>query len=678
MIRWMTVIIVGLGCVGRLSAESLNSGIDVQGFDTTVRVQDDLFLHVNGEWLKHTPIPEDKSDYGSFTILSDQTLQKIREIVEQAAEEEHPAGSDEQKVGDFYRSYMNEPLVQQRGLAPLAEELAKIDQLQTHADVVRHCGSLQQLGVPTPIGFYVDQDDKNSTQYLAAIVQSGTTLPDRDYYLEDDPKYLAARESLEAYIVQLFQLSGLADPEPAAQAILELETRLARVQWARTELRDAEKRYNKDSVDGLIESLPQIGWRDFLDAAGAVDATEINIVTPSFFEGLQQIVHDTPVNVWKQYLRFHLVDTYAPLLPQEFVAAHFDLHLKALTGVPQQKPRWKRAIEATSGAGAGDFGVLGDVVGRLFVQHHFRPEAKLRMDQLVQNLLTAYQSSIGELSWMTPTTRQRALEKLGKFTTKIGYTEKWRDYSKLEIRADDLIGNCQRSARLEHQRMLDKLGQPVDRGEWAMTPQTVNAYYNPGLNEIVFPAAILQPPFFNPEADDAVNYGGIGAVIGHEISHGFDDQGSKYDGDGNLRNWWSDEDRRAFTELTRRLISQYNEYQPLPGRALNGELTLGENIADLSGVSIAYQAYRLSQQNHPAPVLNDWTGDQRFFLGWAQIWRRKYRDAEMLRRLLTDPHSPSRYRANGPVVNLDAFYEAFQVREGDELYRPPSDRIRIW
>ncbi len=680
MTCWRTLII-GLTfscCFAESSAESLRSGILQQGFDRSIRVQDDLFLHVNGEWLKHTPIPDDKSNYGAFTILMDETLLKIRDLVDEAASGTHAEGTDEQKVGDFYRSYMDEPLIDERGLSPLEKELDKISELSSLTDVVRHFGYLQHLGVRTPIGFYIDQDDKNSTQYLAAVVQSGTTLPDRDYYLEDDDKYVEARNALQSYIDRLLQLRGVEDGHTTGLSILELESRLAKIQWERTELRDAEKRYNKFSREDLVASMPDIPWQTFLEAAASTFPSEVNVVTPSFFEELQEILQDTPVDVWKLYLEFQLVDAYAPLLPQGFVDAHFHLHSKVLAGIPQQQPRWKRAIEATSGAGAGDFGVLGDVVGRLFVQRHFQPNAKQRMDQLVANLLDAYEISIRELSWMTPVTRERALQKLKKFTTKIGYPAKWRDYSSLEIRPDDLVGNCMRSANLEHQRMLDKLGKPVDRLEWAMTPQTVNAYYNPGLNEIVFPAAILQPPFFDPEADDAANYGGIGAVIGHEISHGFDDQGSKYDGDGNLQNWWTDQDRAAFTRLTRRLITQYSEYQPLPGKPLDGQLTLGENIADLSGLSIAYKAYRLAQADEPAPVLDGWTGDQRFFLGWSQIWRRKYREAEMARRLLTDPHSPSRYRANGPVTNLDAFYEAFQVREKDALYKPPAERIRIW
>jgi predicted metalloendopeptidase len=663
---------------GLTRAEELSSGLDLRGFDRSIRPQDDLFLHVNGEWLKHTPIPDDKSNYGSFIILMDEALLKLRDIIDESAEGEFPEGSDEQKVGDYYRSYMNEQLVEQLKLSPLAEPLERIAAIQSTSELVRYFGELQYLGVQTPMGFYIDQDDKNSSQYIAALIQSGTTLPDRDYYLEEDPKYVEARESLRKYIVRMFELSEFDEPAAAADSILDLEKRLAEIQWERTELRNAEKRYNKFSLAELKQKFSELPWDEFLKAAGTPSVDEVNVNTPSFFEGLQAIIHDTPLDVWKQYLRFKLVDAYAPLLPEPYVDAHFALHAKELGGIPQQQPRWKRAVESLAGAGAGDFGVLGDVVGRLFVERHFTPEAKKRMDELVTNLLRAYETSIDDLTWMTPETKKRAMEKLSKMRTKIGYTEKWRDYSDLQIRADELIGNVMRSAQVEHERMIDKLGKPVDRDEWAMTPQTVNAYYNPGLNEIVFPAAILQPPFFNPNADDAVNYGGIGAVIGHEISHGFDDQGSKYDGEGNLLNWWTATDQTAFTDLTQQLIKQFAVYEPLPGKPINGELTLGENIADLSGMAIALKAYRLALGGDEAPVLDGYTGDQRFFLGWSQVWRRKYRDAEMIRRLLTDPHAPSRYRANGPVTNLDAFYEAFDVQPGDELYRAPEERIQIW
>ncbi|HJN09116.1 MAG TPA: M13-type metalloendopeptidase [Pirellulaceae bacterium] len=674
MKAWILPLIGPLLVSSTVNAQ-LKSGIDPKGFDKTVRVQDDLFLHVNGEWLKHTPIPSDKSNYGTIIELSDDSQSRLRAIVEEAAQQVNKKGSDAQRVGDFYRSYLNEEKIEQLGIKPLRSELAKLDKLTSKTDVVRHFGYLQTAGVGTPIGFFVDLDDKDSTRYLAALVQSGTTLPDRDYYLEDDPKYEKARQALLDYVTQLFELADLPDPAGAAKTVLDVETRLAKVQWERTRLRDAEQRYNKYAIGDLDKVTPTLPWKVFFAAADVDSLTDVNMMTPSFFQGLEAILAETPVSAWKQYLQFQVIDGYASALSKDFVDASFELHKKQLAGIPEQKPRWKRAVETT--AGARGFGVLGDAVGKLYVKKHFTADAKSRMDVLVNNLLKTYQKSIDELTWMTPETKKRAQEKLAKITTKIGYTEKWRDYSRLEIN-DDLVGNLRRSAQVEYRRMVDKLGKSVDRTEWGMTPQTVNAYYNPGMNEIVFPAAILQPPFFDATVDDAVNYGSIGSVIGHEISHAFDDQGSKYDGDGNLQNWWTNEDREAFRKLTEQLVAQYAGYEPLPGKRINGQLTLGENIADLSGMSIAFKAYQLSLGGKKSPVIDSWTGEQRFFLGWSQVWRRKYRNAEMVRRLLTDPHAPSRYRANGPVMNLDAFYEAFDVKSGDELFKPAVERIRIW
>jgi predicted metalloendopeptidase len=658
------------------AAQTRDSGIDPDGFDKSVRAQDDLFLHVNGRWLLKTEIPADKSNYGSFNKLIDEAQLNIRAIIEEVAK--NPSDDNGRKVGNFFNSYMNESLVEQLGLRPLQAEIAKIEKLADKNEVVRHFGYCETIGVGGPIGFFVDQDDKDSTQYLAGIIQSGTTLPDRDYYLKDDAKYLKAREALKKYVATLFRLSGKANGDSAAGAILNLETKLASAQWDRTQLRDAEKRYNKFQVSQLPGLNPSLPWSAFFDSAGAKGLRELNVATPSYFAALEKIISETSLDDWKQYLHFRLLDASASALTKAFVDAHFELHGKELRGIPEQQPRWKRAVDTVAGGGNNRMGALGEAVGQLYVQKHFKPQARERMNQLVGNLLKAFEQSIHDLSWMTDATKKQALVKLSKITPKIGYPEKWRDYSKLEIAADDLVGNLRRSAIHEHQRMLDKLGKPVDRSEWGMTPQTVNAYYNPGLNEIVFPAAILQPPFFDAEADDAVNYGGIGAVIGHEISHGFDDQGCKYDGDGNLKNWWTESDQAAFEKLTGRLVAQYEGYEALPAKKLNGRLTLGENIADLSGMAIAFKAYRISLSGKEGPVLDGYTSSQRFFLGWSQIWRRKYRDAELLNRLVTDPHSPSHFRANGPVTNLDAFYEAFNVKPGDKLFKPKEERIQIW
>lgn len=665
-----------LGSVSVVASDDLFSGIDPDGFDKSVRVQDDLYKHVNGRWLLNTQIPSDKSNFGSFTALADRAQENIRDIIEDASK--NPTDANSRKVGDFYKSFMNTEAIDEVGIAPLKSEIQLIRSLESVEDVYRQFGRMQVIGVTGPIGFFVTTDAKDSSQYLAAIVQSGTSLPDRDYYLEDDEKYTQARAALKTYIETLFELAELSEYSASANDIIALETRLAEAQWTRTELRNAEKRYNKYDVADLSTLSAVIPWNTFLSASGTPDLDVINVMTPSFFEALDQITQTTELDVAKAYMTFHLLDAVAPMLSKPYVDAHFELYRKELAGVPQQQPRWKRAVNATSGAGAGDFGVLGEAVAQIYVSRHFKPEAKRRMDELVGNLLKAYEISIKDLSWMTAETKQKALQKLKKITPKIGYPEEWRDYSELEIQADDLLGNMMRSLKFEHQRMIDKLGQPVDKKEWGMTPQTVNAYYNPSKNEIVFPAAILQPPFFTADADDAVNYGGIGAVIGHEISHGFDDQGSKYDGDGNLENWWTDADRQAFEALANRLVAQFEGYEALPGKTLNGRLTLGENIADLSGMAIALKAYKLSLNGKDAPVIDGLTGTQRFFFGWAQIWRRLYREAELANRLLTDPHSPSEFRANGPITNLDAFYQAFDVKPGDKLYKKPEDRIQIW
>ncbi len=658
------------------TAKPLRSGVDKRGIDSSIRPQDDLFAHLNGEWLKHTPIPADKSSYGSFEILGDEAEANIRSIITEAVEGENASGSDLQKIGDFFLSYMDESTIDQRGIQPLRKELEKIDLLKTKRAIVEHWGYLQTIDVSGPIGFYVDQDDKNSTQYLAAVIQSGTSLPDRDYYLKDDKKYLSAREALKKYVIKLYELSHLPQGKEAADAVLAIESKLAEAQWTRTELRDADKRYNKYQVGQLAKLTPGFPWRKFFAAVRVPDLVDLNVATPSFFQEVTKLVDEIPAEQWQHYMRFQLIDNLASALPEEFVDAQFDLYGKELAGKEEQKPRWKRAVRTI--AGGRGFGALGDAVGREYVKRYYPPAAQERMQVLVDNLMRAYKSSIHDLAWMTPETKKRALEKLSKITTKIGYTEKWRDYSALEIKPNDLLGNLMRSAEVEYQRMIGKLGKPVDRTEWFMTPQTINAYYNSGSNEIVFPAAILQPPFFDFEADDAVNYGSIGSVIGHEISHAFDDQGSKYDGDGNLNNWWTDQDRVAFKKLTSQLVAQFSGYSPLNGKNVNGELTLGENIADLSGMSIAYKAYLLSLGGKQAPVMDGWTGPQRFFVGWCLSWRRKYRDDELINRLLTDTHSPAKYRGNGPLMNFEPFYEAFDLKAGDGLFRAAEQRIRIW
>ncbi len=677
-IQQLTFALAALLVTISVSAEK--SGIDKSGFNKDVRVQDDLYQAVNGSWLETTKIPSDKSNFGSFTILADEAQESVREIVEDPDAARAASGSIKRKLSDLYSSFMDEEAIEKKGISVLEEDLAEIKKLESTEDVVRLFGKFKYIGVSSPISFYVSQDAKDSTRYLSAVAQGGTSLPDRDYYLQDDEKYIQARTALNKYIAFLLVETGMEAEvaKSAADEIVFVEAQLAAFQWARKDLRDANARYNLTTLDELEATNKNIPWKTFFAAAGVPQITEVNVATPSFFAGLDHLMKVTPVDTWKKYLTYKLVNGMAPALSKGLVDAHFNFNSKELAGIPEQQPRWKRGVNLVAGRGAGDFGCLGEAVGQIYVERHFKPEAKARMDQLVKNLLKAYELSINDLTWMTDETKAKAQAKLAKITPKIGYPNKWKDYSEFTVDADDLYGNIKRSDKVEYERMINKLGKPIDREEWGMTPQTVNAYYNPSKNEIVFPAAILQPPFFNAEADDAVNYGGIGAVIGHEISHGFDDQGSKYDGDGNLTNWWTEKDRFEFEKLTKRLVDQYSEYSPLPGKNVNGQLTLGENIADLSGLSIAYKAYKISLNGKPSPKIDGFTGEQRFFLGWSQAWRRKYRDAEMMRRLLTDPHSPSWYRANGPVINIDAFYEAFNAKPGDALYKAPEERIRIW
>lgn len=669
--------------VGAFSAwaeAGLQSGLSKENQEISVRPQDDLYSAVNGHWLKTAEIPSDKSNYGAFTVLDDLSRDRIRAIIEEAAAtKKNPPGSDAQKVGDMYRSFMDEERIEQLGLKPLQGELDLIRALGSPEQVAGHLGHLVQIGLETPFRFHVNLDDKNSRQYIAKLSQAGLGLPDRDYYLTDEPRYTQGREAYLVYIARLLTLAGKpeAEAEAAAKRILTLETQFAGAHFTRVELRDPEKNYHKMPISALSDVAPKFPWKEFLTGLGA-SLTEIDLNQPPFAKAVGEAFAATPLDTWKDYLEFRLLDAYAIALPAAFQKAHFELHGKAVEGIPQDKSRSDKAVSLISGEGAGNFGVLGDAVGKLYVERHFPPEAKARMDELVKNLLLVYDQGIKDLTWMTPETKAKARAKLAKYNTKIGYTTHWRDYSTLAISADDLVGNFIASQKHGYAYEVGKLGRPVDRQEWHMTPQTVNAYYSQSMNEIVFPAAILQPPFFNVAADDAVNYGGIGAVIGHEISHGFDDKGSKYDGEGNLNNWWTEADRKAFEKLTKKLVAQYAAYEPLPGSHLNGELTLGENIADLSGLAVAYRAYIVSLKGQKAPVIDGLTGDQRFFMGWAQVWQRKYREAEMARRLKIDPHSPSEFRANGATINSDAFAEAFQLKPSDKMYKAPEERIRIW
>ena len=652
-----------------------SGALDESTFDKSVRPQDDLYQFVNGTWLRNTPIPDDKSNYGSFTQLADLSQERSKTMIEELSKEQHPDGSDAQKVGAFYKSFMDVDRVNELGIQPLQQELDKIDVIENRQDLTMHMAYLMTIGVDSPFGFYVSQDAKNSEVYAVHMIQNGLTLPDRDYYLKHDKKSLKAQLAEIDFIETIFAEAGIGGGTDAAEAILAIESELAQASWPRERIRKATERYNKLEFDDLPELMESVDFAKWFAELGVDKPKYVIVNTPSFFETLETMLDSISIEHWKWYLKFKLINAYEPYLSDAYVDAGFKLFKEELAGVEAQKPRWERGVQLV--AGRGGFGALGDAVGKLYVERYFKPEAKEKMDALVKNLLRAFGDSIGDLTWMGEETKAKAREKLAKIRTKIGYTTKWRSYEDLKVDGTDLVGNVIRSNAVEFRRNAKKLGQPIDREEWGMTPQTVNAYYSPTKNEIVFPAAILQPPFFDVDAPTPLNYGGIGAVIGHEISHAFDDQGSQYDGDGNLNNWWTEEDSETFAALTKKLISQYSVYQPLPGKNVNGKFTLGENIADLSGLTIAFKALAYEELD-PEMKVAQWSPQQLFFVGWSRVWQRKYREAEMVKRLLTDPHSPSQYRANGPVMNIDAFYEVFDVKEGDALYKPEADRIKIW
>ena len=653
-------------------AKTLVSGVEKENFDAGVKHTENFFYSINGTWLKNTEIPADKSNYGAFTKLYDDSQLAMRTIIETAAKKEGKvAGTDEQKLGDFYNSYMNEAAIEALGVKPISADLTAIAAIKDATELATSFGQLQGMGVSIPLGWYVNNDAKNSTQYAVYLGQSGLGLPDRDYYIKDDEKSKSIRDAYVAYVKDMLTLAGVADAENAAARIMALETKIAEKQWSRVENRDADKTYNKFAAADLAKLLGGFPWADYAKAVQLDTASEIIVEQPTYFEAFGAIYKETDLQSWKDYLALRLVSEYSGKLSKAFVDRQFDFYGKTLSGTTEQQPRWKKAVNASDE-------VLGEIVGKLYVADHFKPEAKARMEVLVQNLIKAYHASIDTLEWMTPETKKAAHEKLNKFTPKIGYPDKWKDYSKLDIKADDLVGNYKAAAAFAYSEMRNKLGKPVDRSEWFMTPQTVNAYYNPTNNEIVFPAAILQPPFFNMDADDAVNYGGIGAVIGHELGHGFDDQGAKFDGDGNLRNWWTDADKAEFEKRGKQLVEQYNQYSPLEGMHVNGELTLGENIGDLGGLTVALKAYKLSLEGKEAAVLDGFTGEQRFFISWSQVWRRKGREQYLRNMLMTDPHSPSEYRVIGIVSNIPEFYTAFDVKEGDKMYIAPEKRVKIW
>jgi putative endopeptidase len=656
-----------IGCAFAAAA-ARNSGIDMQYVDRSVRPQDDLYRYLNGKWLDTFQLPPDKGSYESFTYLYDTTLEQLRAIVDGLG----ASDVEERKLGDLYASFMDEARLEAQGLKPLQGEFSAIDALSDKNDIPAFIAHLNRIGAGAPYAFSINQDARNSVQYAVVIRQGGLGMPDRDYYLKDDAKLKDARAKYLAHIDKMLGLAGDAESKAHAAAILDLETALAQAQWTRVENRDPVKTYNKTALADLPKLMPGYDWQSYVrasDIAGKVDSVIIN--QPSYFSGLDKLMTETPLPVWRAYFKWHVLSAAAPYMSKPFVDEGFAFGGTVLSGIPENRARWKRGIALLDDA-------IGEALGKRYVAKYFPPQNKARMQALIRNMLDAYRRDIDTLDWMSPETKKGAQAKLAKLVTKIGYPGSWRDYAALQISRDDLWGNVVRAREFEFRRNLAKLGKPVDRTEWGMTPQTVNAYYNPLMNEIVFPAAILQPPFFNVHADDAVNYGGIVAVIGHEISHGFDDRGSQYDADGNLHDWFTPQDHEKFKAKTRALVAQYNLYEPVAGFHVNGELTLGENIGDNSGLAIAYKAYRLSLGAKAAPVIDGLTGDQRLYLGWVQVWRGKTREAETIQRIKADPHSPSAVRGTAPVVNQEGFYSAFGVKQGDKMYLPPEQRVDIW
>ena len=656
---------------------TLDSGIRTDELDPAVRPQDDLFRHVNGKWLDRTEIPADKARWGSFMVLAEESEKAVHEIVEQAQNADE--GTEERKFGDLFTSFMDEERIDALGVEAIRDELTFADGVDSIPSLLSTIGKLERRGLGGFYQLFVDNDPGDPERYLVFLEQSGISLPDESYFREE--RFAPVREAFVAHIQRMFELAGIEDAPTRAQRVFDLETAIAAQHWDNVASRDSEKTYNlyswadaKAVFDGGAtgQAADLDVWAEALGAPQGALA-EVVLRQPSFTAGLAGLLTEDRLDAWRDWLTWQVIHGAAPYLSGDFVEANFDFYGRTLTGTPQMRARWKRGVSLVEGA-------MGEAVGRIYVEKHFPPAAKEQMDALVANLIEAYRQSIEHLEWMGEETRKRALDKLEKFTPKIGYPVKWRDYSSLVVDPTNLVGNVRTAALFEFNRELGKIGKPIDRDEWFMTPQTINAYYNPGFNEIVFPAAILQFPFFDPERDAAANYGAIGAVIGHEIGHGFDDQGSKFDGDGRLEDWWTEADRAAFEKRTASLIEQYNALAPeqVPDHHVNGALTIGENIGDLGGLGIAWKAYLLSLNGQEPPVVDGLSGAERFFLSWAQAWQQKGRDEEVIRLLAIDPHSPNEFRCNQIVRNIDAFYETFDVAEGDRLWLAPAERVTIW
>lgn len=651
-------------------------GINLAYMDTTVSPGEDFFQFVNGRWLEETEIPGDQGRWGSFQELRERNNQTLLQVLEEAATNtQYAAGSDERKAAEFYRIGMDSLRAEQLGIQPLTPVRDRIKALTTKKALQEYLAFEDRLGGDAFYGFGVYPDLKNSKVMAAYLGAGGLGLPDRDYYLNEDAKSKEVRERYQQHIARMFEMMGETNAQKKAQTILAIETRLAKNSLSKEERRNPYNLYNKKSVKDLNKLAPSVNWTKYLADLGAPALDSLIVTQPKYLEVFEKIVKERSLDDLKTYLNWRMIDEAAPYLSNQFVQANFDFYSKYLRDVQEMSPRWKRVI------GVAD-GMVGEAIGKIYVQTAFPPEAKQQAQEMVDNIKLAFGDRIRGLEWMSDSTKEKALEKLGTFTVKIGYPDEWRDYSGLTVNGGtdaSYLGNLLAGNEFNFKRELDKLGKPVDRKEWGMTPQTVNAYYNPLFNEIVFPAGILQPPFYDYRADAAVNYGGIGAVIGHEISHGFDDQGSRYDAAGNLKDWWSKEDFEQFQSRTEKLVNQYNSYQPMDSVFVSGQFTLGENIGDLGGLNVAYDGLQRHLQEHGHPgKIDGFTPEQRFFISWATIWRTKYRPEFLRTQVLTDPHSPAMYRANGPLVNMEAFYDAFDIQEGDPMWRLESERVNIW
>ena len=651
----------------------LISGVDVNSFDPAVRLQDDFYAYINGRWARSTQIPASKARWGTYDELRETAALQVRAILEDVLKKPGAAGSETRKIADLYTTFIDEPARNARGFAPLAPEFKRIAAVTRHQDLAALMAELERQGVSVPFAVFVGQDAKNAERYVAYAAQAGLGLPDRDYYLNDtDKKLTAVRQAYVQHITKLFTMQGDAQAERHAANVLALETRLAQLQWSRVESREALKTYNPRTFAQLAEEAPGLDWSAYMQAAGiAGKTTSLVVRQPSYFVGLAKLVAEVPLEQWHSYFKWHVLEAYAPYLARAVADERFAFTGTVLRGVPENEPSWRQAQQFVDS-------VMGEAVGKLYVARHFPPENKARVLAMVNNFLATFREGIEELEWMSPATKKEAQAKLALFTPKIGYPDVWRDYTALTTSSTDLIANVRAGRRHAFDRGIAKLGKPVDRGEWGFTPQTVNASYSPLQNAITFPAALLQPPFFDVKAEDAINYGTVGTSIGHEISHGFDDQGSRYDGHGNLRNWWTEEDRAAFTARANGLVQQYSAFSPVPGYHVNGQFTLGENIGDNSGVTIAYKAYRKSLGGKPSPVIDGLTGEQRLYIGWAVKFRTLQREEAAIVQIKSDPHSPGEFRVKGTLANQAGFYEAFDIKPGDKMYRPPQQHVKLW